>query len=129
MRTWTDETTGCKMCEPDCADEWLFDIWAIGCDYDGESTVDGLKRLVDSLVEMSQKARDCLHDGKLFPSFSPKAKVRVRHLCSQSDSPLRGQSTFFLLALQATLASVGLANNVDAYRFGALEKRPIRKAV
>ena len=50
MRTWTDETTGCKMCEPDCADEWLFDIWAIGCDY------------------MSQKARDCLHDGKLFPA-------------------------------------------------------------
>ena len=49
MRTWTDETTGCKMCEPDCADEWLFDIWAIGCDYDGESTVDGLKKLVDSL--------------------------------------------------------------------------------
>ena len=66
MRTWTDETTGCKMCEPDCADEWLFDIWAIGCDYDGESTVDGLKKLVDSLVEMSQKARDCLHDDKLF---------------------------------------------------------------
>lgn len=25
------------------------------------------------------------------------------------------------------LASVGLANNVDAYRFGTLEKRPIRK--
>ena len=68
MRTWTDETTGCKMCEPDCADEWLFDIWAIGCDYDGESTVDGLMKLVDSLVEMSQKARDCLHDGKLFPA-------------------------------------------------------------
>lgn len=42
MRTWTDETTGCKMCEPNCADEWLFffDIWAIGCDYDGESAVD-----------------------------------------------------------------------------------------
>ena len=68
MRTWIDETTGCKMCEPDCVDEWLFDIWAIGCDYDGESTVDGLKKLVDGLVEMSQKARDCLHDGKLFPA-------------------------------------------------------------
>lgn len=34
----------------------------------GESIVDGLKKLVDSLVEMSQKARDCLHDGKLFPA-------------------------------------------------------------
>ena len=35
MKSWIDEQTGCKMCEPDCVDEWLFDIWAIGCDYDG----------------------------------------------------------------------------------------------
>ena len=27
MKSWIDEQTGCKMCEPDCADEWLFDIW------------------------------------------------------------------------------------------------------
>lgn len=66
MKTWTDETTGCKMCEPDCADEWLFQIWAVGCDYDGENTVEGLKRLIDELVGMSQKARDCLHKGKIY---------------------------------------------------------------
>lgn len=66
MRTWIDEETGTKWCEPDCADEWLFDIWAIGCDYDGENTVNGLKKLIDNLVEISQKARDCLWDGKLF---------------------------------------------------------------
>ena len=48
MKTWTDETTGCKMCEPDCADEWLFQIWAVSCDYDGENTVEGLKRLIDA---------------------------------------------------------------------------------
>ena len=50
-------------------------------------------------------------------------------LCSQSDKPASRAVNFFLLALQAMLASVGLANNVDAYRFGTLEKRPIRKAV
>ena len=66
MKIWTDER-GSKWCEPDCYDEWLFDIWAIGCDYDGETTVEGLKKLVDQLVSMSQKARDCLHGGKLFP--------------------------------------------------------------
>ena len=60
MRIWIDEQTGYKMCEPNCADEWLFDIWAIGCDYDGENTVEGLKSLIDNLVEMSQKARECL---------------------------------------------------------------------
>lgn len=54
------------MCEPDCADELLFQIWAVGCDYDGENTVDGLKRLIDELVGMSQKARGCLHDGKIY---------------------------------------------------------------
>ena len=66
MQHWIDEQTGCNMCEPDCADEWLFDIWAIGCDYDGETTVKGLKRLVDELVGMANNARNCLWDGKLF---------------------------------------------------------------
>ena len=68
MKTWVDEATGCKMYEPDCVDEWLLDIWALGCNYDGENSVDGLKELIDCLVDMSQKARDCLHDGKLFPT-------------------------------------------------------------
>ena len=35
MKSWIDEQTGCKMCEPDCVDEWLFDIYDIGYDYDG----------------------------------------------------------------------------------------------
>lgn len=65
MRSWTDEN-GHRWCAPDCVDEYLFSIWALGCDYDGETAVEGLKRLVDALVEYSQKARDCLWDGKLF---------------------------------------------------------------
>lgn len=55
MKYWIDEQTGCKMCEPDCVDEWLFDIWAIGCDYDGASTVEDFKFLVKELVYRSQK--------------------------------------------------------------------------
>ena len=54
------------MCEPNCVDEWLFDIWAIGVDYDGCHTVEELKRLIDELVDMSNKARDCLWNNKLF---------------------------------------------------------------
>ena len=65
MKFWTNEN-GIPTCEPDCADEWLFDIWAVGCDYDGENTVEGLKKCIDYLVEMSQKARECLWDNKLF---------------------------------------------------------------
>ena len=66
MKYWIDEQTNCKMCEPDCADEWLFDIWATGFDYDGASTVEDFKLLVKELVYCSQKARDCLWEGKLF---------------------------------------------------------------
>lgn len=66
MRFWIDEETDCKMCEPDCADEWMRMIWEIGCDYDGYETPEGLKRLIDEMVEISFKARDCLREGKLF---------------------------------------------------------------
>jgi hypothetical protein len=66
MRTYIDEETGSKMCEPDCADEWLFNIWALGMDYDGCRTVEEFKELVDELVGMSKKARECLWDIKLF---------------------------------------------------------------
>jgi len=67
MRFWIDEKTGCNMCEPDCCDEWLEFIWEIGVDYDGCNTVKSLRELVDELLEMNQKARDCLREGRLFP--------------------------------------------------------------
>ena len=66
MKYWIDNDTKCQMCEPDCVDEWLFDIWAIGVDYDGCHTVEELKKLIDELVDMSNKARDCLWNNKLF---------------------------------------------------------------
>lgn len=39
-----------------------------------------MKGLIDSLVEMSQKARDCLHDGKLFPANGEYANIDVECL-------------------------------------------------
>lgn len=69
MRFWYDEKTGQKMCDPDCVDEWLFDIWAIGYDYDGCHSAEDLKKLIDELVEMSQKARECLWENKLFGAY------------------------------------------------------------
>lgn len=68
MRHWIDEKTGCRMCEPDCADEWLFYIWAVGCDYDGCNTVEDFKRLVDELIQYANNARECLRNGKIFPT-------------------------------------------------------------
>lgn len=70
MRLWIDETSGCKMFEPDCADEWLHMIWAVGVDYDGCSTTQELQELIDELVEMSQKARECLRNGKIIPDMT-----------------------------------------------------------
>ena len=68
MKFFTDAETGINFAEPDCCDEWLGMIWAIGVDYDGmDGSIDSMKELVDELMEMAQKARDCLHQGLLFP--------------------------------------------------------------
>lgn len=66
MKYWIDEQTGCKMCEPNCVDEWLQFIWDIGCDYDGYSDANNLKQLIDELVDASIQARECLYKGELF---------------------------------------------------------------
>lgn len=67
MKHYTDPKTGCRIAEPDCADEWLFELWAIGCDYDGCTTIEEFKRLVDELVQYANNARKCLRNGKIFP--------------------------------------------------------------
>ena len=73
MKIWTDEKTGITMCEPDCVDEWLSMIWAIGVDYDGYNKAENLKKLIDELVDMAKKARECLWENKLFGDYgSPK---------------------------------------------------------
>ena len=77
MKNWTDDN-GIQMCEPDCVDEWLSFIWAVGCDYDGYQTAEDLKGLIDELVEMADKARDCLWKSKLFGAFGSPA-------CEDSD--------------------------------------------
>ena len=51
---------------PNCTDEWLELIHDIGYDYDGCNTVEGLKMLVDEIVDYANKARKCLHEGKYF---------------------------------------------------------------
>ena len=66
MKTWIDEQTGCKMCEADCVDEWLSDIYNIGYDYDGYRDAKNLMELINELLEMVCKARDCLWQGRLF---------------------------------------------------------------
>lgn len=78
MKYYYDEDLDVKICEPDCVDEWLFDIWAIACDYDGCTTVEEFKDLVDEIIEMSQHARNCLWDGKLFGIHgSPKNQPNI----------------------------------------------------
>ena len=66
MKHWYDKEFDGIVCEPNSADEWLWQLWAVGFDYDGCNTVDSLKGLVDELMEISTKARKCLHDGHLF---------------------------------------------------------------
>ena len=76
MKYWTDEATGANMCKPDWVDEYLFNIWAIGLDYDGYHSVEDLKRLIDELIDMANKARECLWTNQLFGIHgSPNDKI------------------------------------------------------
>jgi hypothetical protein len=68
-RTWIDSETNTNMWEPDCVDEWLWLIWAIGVDYDGCRTEESLKGLIDELIDIANKARECLWENKLFGMF------------------------------------------------------------
>lgn len=61
---------------PSSADEWMELIRDIGFDYDGCNSVESLKELVDELVEMSQKARECLRNGKIFYNEEEEEKSR-----------------------------------------------------
>lgn len=74
MKHWYDKEFEAIVCEPNCVDEWLWQLWAIGFDYDGCNTVESLKKLIDELVDMSKKARECLHDGKLFEDKEESAR-------------------------------------------------------
>ena len=74
MITWTDENN-IKWCDANCVDEFLHLIWAIGVDYDGnKGNLEGMEQLVDELIEMAQKARECLYDGKLWSKNSMAGK-------------------------------------------------------
>lgn len=77
MRYWYDKDFKGIVCEPDCADEWLEFIWQVGVDYDGCNSVESLKKLVDELIKMSQKARLCLEDGKLFTNKEESQKSNL----------------------------------------------------
>lgn len=76
MKYWYDKEFKGVICEPNCTDEWLELIWEVALDYDGCSTVESLQGLVDELVEMSQKARTCLYDGKLFTDREESIRSR-----------------------------------------------------
>ena len=80
MKYWIDEQTGCKMCEPNCVDEWLQFIWEIGCDYDGCRDANSLKQLIDELVDASIQARECLHKGELFAK-----KMMIEHIAGLEE--------------------------------------------
>jgi hypothetical protein len=76
MRYWYDKEFECIVCEPNCVDEWLELIWQVGVDYDGCNSVESLKELIDEFIEMSQKARYCLEDGRLFEDKEESKRSR-----------------------------------------------------
>lgn len=54
------------MYQPNSVEEYLDLIIAIGIDYDGYNQVENLKELIDELVDMVKKARQCLYEKKFY---------------------------------------------------------------
>ena len=75
MKAWVDEETKLSVYEPDNTYEWLTLIRAISLDYNGCNTVESLKELVDDIVDMSARARECLRKNRLFPSEDCEEKT------------------------------------------------------
>lgn len=76
-KKWIDEKSGCNMIDADTVYEYLWMIWAVGCEYDGCNTVESLKGLVDELVDYANKACDCLLAGRLFPAHDEPKLVNT----------------------------------------------------
>jgi len=64
MRYNYDKKMGCLVSDVSNAENCLEMIFAIGGDYDGCNTVEGLKKLIDELVEYSLEARNFLKEKK-----------------------------------------------------------------
>lgn len=73
MKFWYDKEFNSVVCEPNCVEEYLEHIWAIGCDYDGCHSAEDLKKLIDELVDMACRAQHCLYDNKIFEDENESA--------------------------------------------------------
>ena len=65
MKELNDEKFGTSYI-PECADEWLELIHDIAVGYDGCRSEEGLKALIDEMVEYVGNARKCMKQGKLY---------------------------------------------------------------
>lgn len=76
MKKVYDEELKCSFMTNDCVADCLYYIWAIGHDYDGYGTVNGLKSLVDELVDYANDARKFLDEGKYYSKECPAPKPK-----------------------------------------------------
>lgn len=73
MKEYKDPRTGTIYQEPEYANEYLQQIYLLSIDYDGCHNVKDLKALIDEIVDLSNKAMDCLYEGKI---INPKDKEK-----------------------------------------------------
>lgn len=67
MKELHDEKFGVSY-EPECANEWLDLVCGIAVDYDGYRKAENLMELIDEMVEYVVNARECMEQGKLYPT-------------------------------------------------------------
>ena len=82
MEYWYDKEFQRTICKPNSADELLWNIWAIGLDYDGCHSAEELRGLIDELIKMALEARECLYEGKI---FEDKEESTRSHLAAKME--------------------------------------------
>lgn len=68
-------------------DEWCDRIWEIGTDYDGYgNNLEELKKLVDELIEYSNKAKKCDDKSVAYISYENGKKIKENILMEELGS-------------------------------------------
>ena len=65
MEYWYDKVNKYIVCEHNCAEDWLELLLDVAVGYDGCSSIESFKSLVDELVEYSVNALKCIREGRV----------------------------------------------------------------
>ena len=65
MKFYYDKESGMVFTSPNCVEDCLHNIWEHGIIYEDFQSSEGLKNIIDNIVDLSQDARQFISEGKM----------------------------------------------------------------